>query len=80
MGAGNGERGLTQIKYHDWVTDADTRLSYYNPKYPWIEAVHKFKQVHKFSRFSSHGLVSSIPIISTNFPDHTSRKWRNRRS
>ena len=40
--AGNGERGLTQIKYHDWVTDADTRLSYYNPKYPWIEAVHHF--------------------------------------
>ena len=25
---GQRRRGLTQIKYHDWVTDADARLSY----------------------------------------------------
>ena len=33
---------VTATYYYDWATDWDTRLSYYNPKYPWIEAVHHF--------------------------------------
>jgi len=45
-----GDEGSAQFQYHPKDLEKDIRVSYTNPKWPWIEAVYKFWIAHSFFR------------------------------
>ena len=40
---------MTLYKYPDAHHERDAHAAYSNPAFPWLEAVHKFRQVHKWA-------------------------------
>lgn len=46
----NPQSDMTHFKYKASSLNNDKRVSYLNPKYPWIEAVHKFRVSYKWPK------------------------------
>lgn len=46
----NPQSDMTHFKYHPSSLSNDRRVTYYNPDYPWIEAVHKMRVSYRFPR------------------------------
>lgn len=49
---------MVHFKYPDDELEMDKRVAYANPNYPWIEAVHKFPIIKKFTHEWDHARFS----------------------
>lgn len=48
--SGPTQTNMVHFKYQDEQLGFDKRVSYFNSKFPWIEAVHKFRVSYRFPR------------------------------
>jgi len=62
-----GDAGISQFQYTDAKLKNDKRVSYENPKWPWIEAVHSFEVAHSFPREWD---ISNFKIEGKEGPGH----------
>ena len=44
----DGKKGVKVYEYKDSAHTQDVQVAYQNPKYPWIEAVHRYKVTYKW--------------------------------
>ena len=45
---GDGSNGVAVFKYKESAHKSDGQWAYYNPKYPWLEAVHRYRVPYKW--------------------------------